>query len=150
MSGNGGGGQPQNMGQGTTDNTPESKPEAANLEYTRQATDLAIRYLEDELGKERPDPRLLERLGGWNDHDLRRFVERWKEMQQQAGQSPGTREGRQFDETLRNLGSLAPKATVNINRNNTTQRTTTTESQRYAAPAKYTERTNAYTEGINK
>jgi len=152
MSGRGGGGQPQNLGHGTpTNSTPESKPEAANLEYTRQATDLAIRYLEDELAKERPDPRLLERLGGWNEHDLRRFVERWKEMQQQADQNPGTREGRQLDETLRNIGNLAPKATINQQRNiSQQQRTTTSESQRYAPPGKYTERMNAYTQGINK
>ena len=154
MAGNGGGGIPQNQRQGTSadDKSPEPKADAANLEYTRQVTDLAVRYLEDELGKERPDPHLLERLGGWNENDLRRFVDRWKEMQHQAGTAPGTREGRQLDETLRSIGNLAPKATVSQQRSNALQtRTATTEAQRYAPPpGKYNDRMKAYTEGINR
>ncbi len=153
QSGSGGGGHARNPGEvAGIDSTPEHKADAANLEYTRQATDLAIRYLEDELGKERPDPRLLERLGGWSENDLRRFVDHWKEMQQQSKRAPGTKEGQKLDETLRNIGTLAPKATVGRQRNNASQsRTVTTESQRYAPPkGKYEDLMKAYSEGIGK
>ncbi|MCL2117072.1 MAG: hypothetical protein FWH27_01465 [Planctomycetaceae bacterium] len=153
LSGDGGGGLPQDRRQGTpADNTPEPQADAANLEYTRQATEMVIRYLEDELGKERPDPRLLERLGGWNENDLRRFVERWKEMQQQANHAPDTKEGQRLDDTLRSIGNLTPKATVSQQRINASQtRTTTTEAQRFAPPpGKYEDRMKAYTEGINR
>ena len=150
-----GGGGTQQRNRGDTPGMPQetpSVPDEANLDYTRQATDLAIRYLEDELGKEQPDQQLLDRLGGWNQNDLRRFVDRWREMQQQSQQSNGTKESKKFEETLRNIGNLAPKATIGTQRDNRQRvQTTTTESQRYAPPkGKYENLMKAYTEGINK
>ena len=151
----GGGNRSQQQGRGNApDDLQESAhgPDAANLDYTRQATDLALRYLEDELGKERPDSKLLDRLGGWDQNDLRRFVDRWREMQQQAHQSPGTNADRKYEQFLRNLGNLAPKATIGTQRNNRQQpRTTTTESQKYNPPkGKYENLMKAYTEGIGQ
>ena len=149
------GGQSQRPDRGETpDGFKEASPvpDEVNLDDTRQATDLALRYIEDELGKESPDQQLLDRLGGWDQNDLRRFVDRWREMQQQAERSPGTNADRKFDEALRNLGNLTPKATVRMQQNpRQGARTTTTEAQRYAPPSgKYENLMKAYTEGINK
>ncbi|MDR1493881.1 MAG: hypothetical protein LBT05_14360 [Planctomycetaceae bacterium] len=127
----------------------DRQAESANLEYAKRQTSLAIKYLEEELAKERPNPQLLERLG-WTKDDLQRFVNRWKAMRQNAEESPGSNEERQWNETLRNIG-LSPKSTVGDYRIRTPQsHTAITESQRYAPPkGKYEELMRAYTEGIS-
>jgi hypothetical protein len=86
--------------------TDESEPggEAANLAYAQKAVSLAIRRLEDELGKDQPDPGLLERLD-WSRQDLARFVARWRDIEQQASKPgpPGHVARRQLDYILDRL-----------------------------------------------
>ena len=54
-----------------------------NLEYSRNATDLALEYLKDQMNKENPDKKLLEDLK-WSREDAARFVAKWEKMKRDA------------------------------------------------------------------
>lgn len=75
--GNGGAsssGQADQVG-GSDGAATNSDPEAANEDYAKQATDLALNDLENDLRRGDVDPELLEELG-WTEQDMQRFAER--------------------------------------------------------------------------
>jgi hypothetical protein len=123
----------------------KDEAEAANLDYARKATDLALKHLKDELQKGRPDAELLNRLG-WTKKDAQRFVERWDEMRKQA-QVPGERGAdarRELDESLRSLG-VRPRATsLKGKATHDDQLQGVRESRRASAPPEYREQSQAY------
>lgn len=84
-----------------TGEIPDTEKE--KLEYTKQATDLALEYLESQ--KDEPDSELLDRLN-WSKDDLRDFLERWKQMKQSA-QTADAGESQAYEDRLRSLG-LSP------------------------------------------
>lgn len=90
-----------------------SRPESADepiVEYARRQTDLALRYLEEELAKSTPDPKLLERLG-WTREEMERFAQRWRELRKKAeAPTADTNSAKQFQELLKSLG-LRPQGT---------------------------------------
>jgi hypothetical protein len=101
----GGGGTPGIGASPPDEEIGQEVPEgdAANLEYARKATDLALQYLERQ--RDNPDQRLLDRLG-WTAADLQRFIRRWQELRRAAQQS-GTagEEGKsELDDALESLG----------------------------------------------
>ena len=122
--------------------------DAANLEYTRKSTDLALDHLKNELAKDEPDPELLNQLG-WSRRDLERFVQRWERMRADA-QTPGaTGEAakRELDETLRSLG-LRPRATsLKSKAGPGDQVQGVKESRRTTPPPEYREQSKAYSQG---
>lgn len=104
------GGQPQTGGTGGSSSTPppggETAPgDEANLNYTRQQTDLVLDKLEDQLRKQEVDQELLEKLG-WSADELRRFAERWKNLKSLAeGTGPQAEDAqKELDDALRSLG----------------------------------------------
>jgi hypothetical protein len=123
----------------------------ANLEYARQATDLAITHLKDELKKDKPDPELLNRLN-WTRADLEKFIKRWEQMRGQA-ETPGEKgvtARRELDEARRSLG-LRPRATSikgDAARGDKSQGYK--ESRRTSPPPEYAEQYKAYTQGTAK
>ena len=99
-----GGGQP-------SDSTPEGDGlsgdpggDEANLDYAREATDLALEYLKDA------DERELEELLGWDEAQRQQFLERWQQMERDAERSEAGQ--RDLEEALRSLGLRRPGATV--------------------------------------
>ena len=92
-------------------------PEAVNPDYAKQATDLVLKSLQDDLRRGEVDPELLKELG-WTEADMQRFADRLRknlsdptgeetlqEMSQrkefehmlenlQIGQGPGARDAR--------------------------------------------------------
>ncbi len=104
-------GQPPEAGGtgGSTTSPPpagETAPgDEANLDYARKQTDLILEQLDDQLRKQEVDQKLLEKLG-WSADELRRFVDRWKNLKSQADAGgPQADEALQkLDEALRNLG----------------------------------------------
>lgn len=90
-----------------------SRPDSADepiVEYARRQTDLALRYLEEELAKSTPDPELLERLG-WTREEMERFAQRWRELRKLAEvPTADTNSAKQFREVLKSLG-LRPQGT---------------------------------------
>ncbi len=78
--------------------------DAANLEYAEKATDLVLEYLESQ--QDDPDKKLLEKLD-WSPAELRKFLERWRQLKQNAREDKA-KQG-QLDDVLRGLG-LRPAA----------------------------------------
>ncbi|HEV7280041.1 MAG TPA: hypothetical protein VGN57_07485 [Pirellulaceae bacterium] len=94
----------------TTD-IPLPPGEKANLEYSKQATDLVLRYLDDE--ERRRDPALLKELG-WSEAEMESFFAKWKAMKQAAESLPdpgATTPSGDFEDAVRALG-LRPRTTA--------------------------------------
>lgn len=76
--------------------------EKANLEYSRQATDLVLEYLRDQANA--PDADLLSDLN-WTEQDLQDFLSRWDAMRDAAG--TGSEEAqKRLDSRIRSLGLM--------------------------------------------
>ncbi len=103
----GGGNLTGQSSSGNKQNTPQTNSanvaDAANLEYTKRATDLALDYLTQQ--QVNPDPELLEQLN-WTEDELRDFVKRWNELKLRAETGDASQK-QEFDQMLRSLG-LAP------------------------------------------
>ena len=84
--------------------TPEG--EEANLEYKKQATELVLKRLQDELERGDVDPELLEKLG-WTKDELRRFSDRLNKALAESKSGDETPESlsrrQQFEEMLKGL-----------------------------------------------
>jgi len=146
-----GGQRPPAAGEDGPRGSGDGVAEKANLEYTRKATDLALRHLKDELKKDKPDPELLKQLG-WSKSDLENFVKRWEQMrsQSQAAGEKGAAARRELDDALRSLG-LRPRGTsIKGNAARSDKQSGYRESRRTAPPPEYEEQYKAYTEGTAK
>ncbi|MFO0917080.1 MAG: hypothetical protein U0872_02055 [Planctomycetaceae bacterium] len=89
---------------GHADATP-ANPEEANLEYNRQAAELVLQRVRDDLNNDRVDPKLLDDLG-WTPDQLKRFTDRLaKQLEKSAGELTPQDEARrrQFEEMLKSL-----------------------------------------------
>lgn len=121
-------GRPDPNRDATEANSSGSTPEGeeANLEYKRQATELVLKRLQDELERGDVDPELLDKLG-WTKEELRRFSERMNKALQESKAGDETPESlsrrQQFEEMLKSLdvnksgtkrsGQDAPQREVN-------------------------------------
>ncbi len=91
---------------------PEGEQAGADdptVEFANKQTDMVLDKLEDQLAKKDVDRELLDKLG-WNQDELRRFVDRWKNLKTEAA---GTGEEaadarRKLDDALRSLGLGKP------------------------------------------
>ncbi|NOY43090.1 MAG: hypothetical protein GXP26_14805 [Planctomycetes bacterium] len=103
------GGQPSGGGTGSDSMPPpagETQPgDEANLDYAQKQTDLILDKLDDQMKKKQVDEGLLEKLG-WSQDELRRFVDRWKNLKSEAdGKGADAEEAQQeLSDTLRSLG----------------------------------------------
>ncbi|MGV3606695.1 MAG: hypothetical protein ACO1RA_09805 [Planctomycetaceae bacterium] len=79
--------------------------DAANLDYTRKATSMALDYLKDQ--EHNPDPDLLKELN-WTEADLKNFLKRWESLSEES-KADATKK-HELDEALRSLGLSAPTA----------------------------------------
>jgi hypothetical protein len=76
--------------------------DAANLEYAKRQTELALEHLRDQVQKDNSD--LLQKLG-WTKDDARQFLERWESMKRAAGsERANSAAKRRFENAIRNLG----------------------------------------------
>lgn len=104
-----GGQPPSGGGTGGSSSAPppsgDAEPgDAANLDYARAQTDLVLEKLDDQLRKQQVDQELLDKLG-WTPDELKRFVERWKNLKAQAETAgPQADEAQELDNALRSLG----------------------------------------------
>ncbi len=82
----------------------ETQPgDEANLEYAKKQTDLILDKLSDQLKKKQIDESLLEKLG-WSQDELRRFVDRWKNLKSQADGEGADGALQELHDALRSLG----------------------------------------------
>lgn len=102
----------------------EADPEAANLEFNRQAAELVLQRVQDDLNAGKVDQKLLEELG-WTPEQLQRFAERLaRQLSKPASELTPEDEARrrQFEEMLKSIdlkgggvqrsGEHAPKREV--------------------------------------
>ncbi len=103
--GNNGGAGNQGNTAGATGQTPAPLPPLdaetqEQIEYSRAATDLILKSLEDQ--KTSPDPKLLDRTG-MTQEEFQQFIERWTAMRDAAKTGDRTAQKR-YTEALRSLG----------------------------------------------
>jgi hypothetical protein len=125
--------------------------DAANLDYARKATDLALEHLKDQLNKDQPDQELLDKLK-WSREDLQRFVDHWERMKRDA-QAPGEAGDaarRKLNESLGGLG-LKPHGTrIKSNSGAGDQLRELRSSRRASPPPEYAEQVKAYKQRLAK
>ncbi len=128
---------------------PSGEPgaEAANLEFARKQTQLALEYLKDHVDK--PDSNLLEQLG-WSEAEAQRFIEQWEQLRRRAGRddAEGGQARRELEQALRSLG-LSPRGTELKRGTTSTERIDSVrESGRFRPPSDWAEQFEAYTRSI--
>jgi hypothetical protein len=121
----------------------EAEADAANLEYSRKATEMVLKHLKDE--EHNPDPELFDKLG-WSKEDLAEFLRRWDALEKSAAQSPQGK--RELDEALRSLGLRDPnnrrRAGGKVSDN---QRDVRDAGNRTSPPARYRDLFDAFRKG---
>lgn len=147
--GQGGGGQNESESEpANSANSPEPGGDDADLEAARKATDLVLDRFEDQLAKNKLDQDLLDRLG-WTREDVERFVKRWNELKDKAGDTSSPGGAKQLDDALRRLGLSSGGTVLDGNEKPTAERQLR-ESFRSNPPADYAEQYRAYTEGLSR
>ncbi|MCA9229772.1 MAG: hypothetical protein KDA57_03915 [Planctomycetales bacterium] len=145
--------QPGGDGMGSKSSLPppggETQPgDEANLDYARKKTDLILEKLDDQLKKQETDEKLLEKLG-WTPDELRQFVDRWKNLKQQA-EGAGSEAGnarRQLDDALRSLGLRSDRRTGFQSQTAKDKLRELQDSYRVKTPLEYQQHLRAYVKG---
>jgi len=147
-------GNPQDSpfgGSGGYDRNENTKPfseeisegDKANLEYSREATDLALEYLKEH----KDDPSAAEDLG-LTPAEMDAFLKRWQEMKRNAIE--GDDEDRKtLDESLRSLG-LRPytDSAGGVGAEDDALRGARDQGSRSKPPAEFIDQFNAYKRGL--
>ena len=125
------------------------RPEDPNLEYAREAVNLALEHLEDQLSKEEPDQDLLDRLG-WTKDDLKRLYEQWDRMRREAAQQGDRGESArgELDKALRSLGLQAPGTVLQGGRSGVDRPGNLGEGLRIEPPPEWAEAYRAFRLGV--
>ena len=130
---------------------PQAPDGSAPVEdYAKEAVDLSLEYLEDQLARQEPSRELLDRLG-WTRDDLAHFVRQWKKMKSAVRQpgAAGKAAGKEYNEAIKSLG-LRPSGTELKHGRTKTDPVRKTDSRRFEPPAKWAEQSGAYTRSIGK
>ena len=142
-----GGSPTESSGSPGESGTGEPGEEEANLEYAREATDLALEHLRDQ----QDNRELLDRLG-WTPEEARQFLQRWQEMKQSAQQpdARGKQAQREMDDRLQGLG-LRPQQGRTRSIEGDDRFTGLREgAARSAPPAQYREHYRAFLRGLGQ
>ena len=103
----GDGDQPANNA--NQDLAPADQP---NLEDSKQAADFVLKKLEDDLKRGQVDEDWLEKMG-WTDQDAAKFLDRMKQRQDPAENTPQSQaQRRQYEEWLKQLEPKSQSKTV--------------------------------------
>jgi hypothetical protein len=129
-----------------------SLPDAddANLEYGKEAANLVLKRIKDELKRKEVDQDLLKELG-WTKEEMKQFSDRLQKQLQMQDQNQQTPESlarqRQFEEMLKSLKPASQAA----RRNRTSKRDQNSDSlgpRRLPIPEEYREAYEAFTRGL--
>lgn len=140
------GGDPAGSGgQSGTQQQSELLPQdKANLDYAKKQTDLILERLEDQLKKKEVDKNLLDKLG-WSKDELRRFVDRWKNLKEQASDDTGASD--ELSDALRSLGLKRNGRTGYNSKVTKDQLRNLQEAYRGKVPLEYQDQVNRYLKG---
>jgi len=141
------GGDEENGGKGSG---PGSSS-APDLDEVKQATNLVLRKIEDDLARGEVDQKLLDELG-WTEDQLKRFAERLKKSLSRPGDdnSPeAIARRRQFEETLKSL-NLESRGTTRSGESIKKRAAEEFGPRRSPPPAEYREYYEAFTRSLSK
>lgn len=121
-----------------------------NLQYAEKQTDLILERLEDQLKQRDVDQDLIDKLG-WTEDDLRRFVDRWRNLKQ-AAQREGADSAaqRELDKALRALGLSRRPVSRASGTVPTDQDRNVRDAPRIPVPVEWQDEARAYTRGISE
>ena len=142
-------GDPSNGTGGNSTPPPpgETQPgDDANLDYARKQTDLILDRLDDQLKKQEVDKNLLEKLG-WTQDELRRFVDRWKNLKSQTHKSDSPDANQQLNDALRSLGLQRNRRTGYQSKISQDKLRDLRDAYRGRVPLEYQEQVNRYIKG---
>ncbi|MCA9017913.1 MAG: hypothetical protein KDA77_21490, partial [Planctomycetaceae bacterium] len=140
----------QNAGSGNSPTLPEA--DEANLEYGKEAANLVLKRIKDELKRKEVDRDLLKELG-WTKEEMQKFSERLQKQLQTPDSDQLSPESlarkRQFEEMLKSLKPASRAA----QRERSSTRKQTNESlgpRRLPVPEEYREAYEAFTRGLSE
>ena len=142
-----GGSPTESSGSPGESGTGEPGEEEANLEYAREATDLALEHLRDQ----QDNRELLDRLG-WTPEEARQFLQRWQEMKQSAQQpdARGKQAQREMDDRLQGLGLRPQQGRTRSIKGDDRFTGLREGAARSAPPAQYREHYRAFLRGLGQ
>jgi hypothetical protein len=129
-------------------NDPEREPlgDAADVEFNRQAAELVLQKLKNNLERGDVDPALLKELG-WTEDDMRRFVERLGlelETPTDDNSPEALARRQQFEEMLKSL-DLRRSGSKRAAGQQPTRSVEQIDTRRSTAPAEYRKAWETYT-----
>ena len=127
--------------------TIDSVADAANLDYARRQTELALEHLKHELDREKSD--LLDRQG-WTREEMQRFLDRWRQLSA-AAKYPGAKGNeakKQLDDALKSLGLRPGGTTIKHGATPTDTEGRLKDAGRYAPPADWAEQYREFSRGV--
>ncbi len=122
---------------------PESKPDEANLDFSKKQVDLALEHLKDE--KSKPKSELLDRLG-WTKEEAQKFLDNMSKLKDSAQRSGNEGESakKAYNEFLKNL-DLHPHITqISGGKTKTDEVPHVRDSGQMPAPAEWADLYHAY------
>ncbi|MGB7345022.1 MAG: hypothetical protein WBD20_12480 [Pirellulaceae bacterium] len=124
-------------------------PEAADLEYTKKATDMVLDYLEET--RDAPDRELLDKLD-WSENDLEQFAQRWKQTRQMDSPAADPKQQNQLRDALESLGLRPPAGDASDVRREKADdlRAIRDSGNRRPPPAAYRDVFDAYRRGLGR
>lgn len=126
--------------------------EAADLDHTRQAAELTLQRLKDGLDRGDVDQKLLEELG-WNEGQLRKFVDRMSESLRTTSEESATPQDAarrlQFEEMLKSL-DLNRTSRVRKAGDQPSREVEQVDSRRTPVPLEYRRAWERYTRSLSK
>jgi hypothetical protein len=136
--------------QAEDDRTVAPPADEANLDYTRQVTELTLDRLKQQLDKGEVDPELLKRFT--SREALEEFVRKWDAMRQAAREpGPGGDQAKQkFQETLKSLGLRPGTTTQGASQAAGDDFRNVRGGRRSEPPAKFADQYRAYTTGVGR
>ena len=143
-----GGGAGKAAGTPTQPGTPETAkdtPDAANLDYAKKQTSLALQTLEEEMAKEKSP--LLDRLG-WKRADAEKFLKQWQQLLRSTDNPANPQAQRELDRALKALGLRQRGTEVQTGPGKEVFRTQ--DSGRYPPPPEWADRFEAYQLEVGK
>lgn len=147
-----GGGNPNAPRNAPPEDTRTVAPPAdeANLDYTRQVTELTLDRLKQQLDNGDVDPELLKRFT--SREALEEFVRKWESMRQ-AARDPGPsgdQAKQKFQETLKSLGLRPGSTSQGASTSAGDDYHNVRGGRRSEPPAKYADQYRAYTTGVGQ
>jgi hypothetical protein len=139
-------------GQETTPVEPPTAGDPANLDYNKQATELVLQRLQQNLERGEVDPKLLEELG-WTEEQLQRFVGRLQTALEETAKPAETPQDQarrvQFEEMLKSL-DVHRAGSVRTGGDQPSREVEQTDVRRAPVPAEYRRAWENYTRSLSK